>query len=307
MIKLFPYTPPTARYKPGRVPSYAQRNKEMDLAQMTSKQAKAEAQRMLTAGMSPQTLRAIDLLSTGGIFSAARLGMAERTLRKLAQRRLLERIKINRLETPEGYSNARFAFLGPGLYTLGQVGLEIATMRHDVTPPTGYPFYLPARISHDLVTNEIVLRLAEAMGERGWDVEWVGKTEAALHASGQVHALVEPDALIRFRRNGEERAFLLEYHNEERQSQAENKVKQYERAYADGDWRTAWEVETFPPVLAVCSHAIVRTGYVNAIQGRRARCVYYGKMLKSILGENVDEWFRIDINQKQSILPLNNH
>lgn len=299
MIKLFPYTPPTVRYKPGRVPSYAQRNKEMDLAQMTSKQAKAEAQRMLTAGMSPQTLRAIDLLSTGGIFSAARLGMAERTLRKLAQRRLLERIKINHLETPEGYSDSSFAFLGPGLYTLGQVGLEIATMRHDVTPPTGYPFYLPARIAHDLVTNEIVLRLAEAMGERGWDVEWVGKAEAVLHA------LVEHDALIRFRRNGEERAFLLEYHNEERPSQAENKVKQYERAHADGDWRTAWEVETFPPVLAVCSHALVRTGYVNAIQGRRTRCVYYGKMLKSILEDgNIRDWVNISTNKREDILPI---
>ena len=60
---------------------------------MTTKQIKAEAQRVLTAGLSPQTLRAIDLLATGGVFSGSHLGMAERTLRMLAQWRLLDRVK----------------------------------------------------------------------------------------------------------------------------------------------------------------------------------------------------------------------
>ena len=80
MITLFPSHTPTVRYRPGRIPKYAQRNQEVDLAQMTPKQAKTEAQRVLTAGLSPQTLRLLDLLATGGVFSAARLGLADRTL-----------------------------------------------------------------------------------------------------------------------------------------------------------------------------------------------------------------------------------
>ena len=131
----------------------------------------------------------------------------------------------------------------------------------------------------------------------------LGRYEGALRETGQARTLVEPDALIRFRRDGQERAFLLEYHNEEKASRAEDKVKRYENACANGDWRGAWEVETFPPVLAVCLHPIVSTGYVNAVQGRRTRCVYYGKMLKSILDGNINGWVNISTNTKEDILP----
>lgn len=222
----------------------------------------------------------------------------------LTQWRLLDRVKINPGETPQKYSGPAFSFLGPSLYSLGPVGVEIATQRHGVLPPTGYQLYLPTRVIHDLIVNEIVLRLAQAIGERGWEVEWLGKYEGTLRETGQERTLVEPDALIRFRRDGQERAFLLEYHNEDKSSRAEDKVKRYEAAYADGDWRKAWEVDTFPPVLAVCLHPIVSTGYINTLQGRRTRCVYYGKMLKPILDGNVSDWVNISTNEREDILPV---
>lgn len=246
--------------------------------------------------------RVLDLLATGGVLSTNRLDSAERTLRKWAQMRLLDRLVVSEQELRQQLSGFGLEDAQPALYTLGPVGIEIATGRHDVPPPTGYQGYSLSRVLHDVITNEIVLRLAETIGTHGWTVEWLGKYEGALTDKGQ-KPILEPDALIRFRKGAEEHAFLLEYHNEDKQSRAALKVEKYEIAFNEGNWRQRWEVEKFPPVLVVFWQPIVGTGYKSAVEGKRMNCTYFGKTLKVLLEGKLDEWMNIATSQKESILP----
>lgn len=304
MITLYP-APNLFRFKPGRPPASSRRTAD-DFVPNSPHQAKAEARRILSAGLSPQAWRCIDLLSTGGVLSAARLGslgVSERSLQRLARARILERLVQNGDELRKNME--MFGLDGdqhPILYMLGPVGTEIATQRHEVPPPGGYQGYSISRVLHDVITNEIVLRLAEAIGTYGWTVEWLGKYEGALTDKGQKQIL-EPDALIRFRRNGEEHAFLLEYHNEDKQTRAALKVEKYEVAFSEGNWRERWEVETFPSVLAVFWQPIVGEGYKNAVDGKRLNCTYFGKTLKALMEGKLDEWMNVATNKKESKLP----
>lgn len=304
MITLYP-VPDLPRFKPGRPPANSRKTTD-DFAPNNPHQAKAEARRILSAGLSPQAWRSIDLLATGGVLSAERLGSfgtSERTLQRLAKAWVLERLVRDGDEVRrslEGFgleSKQR-----PNLYTLGPVGIEIATGRHDVPPPSGYQGYSLSRVLHDVITNEIVLRLAEAIGA-GWTVEWLGKYEGTLTDKAQKQVLLEPDALIRFRKDGEERALLLEYHNEDKRSRAALKVEKYEAAFNEGNWRERWEVETFPPVLAVFHQPIVGVGYKSAVEGKRLHCAYYGKTLKAVLDGKLDEWVNVASSEKETILP----
>ncbi len=314
MITLYP-APNLSRFKPGRPPASSRKAAE-DFIPNSPHQAKAEARRILSAGLSPQAWRTIDLLSAGGVFSAGRLsslGMSQRSLQRLARTRILERLIQDgdelrqSLETFGLDGDQRLVQDGEELrsvlYMLGPVGIEIATQRHDVPPPSGYQGYSLSRVMHDVITNEIVLRLADAIGTRGWTVEWLGKYEGALTDKTQKQVILEPDALIRFRKGDEERAFLVEYHNEDKQSRAALKVEKYEAAFNEGNWRLRWEVETFPPVLVVFWQPIVGIGYQNAVSGKNLKCAYYGKMLKAIIEGKLDEWKNISTDKKENILP----
>jgi len=306
MITLYP-APNLSRFRPGRPPASSRKTVD-DSIPSNSYQAKAEARRILSSGLSPQAWRVIDLLATGGVLSARRLGSlvdaSQRSLQRLAKAWVLERliqdadVLRQNLET-FGLEDDQH----PILYTLGPVGIEIATGRHDVPPPNGYQGYSLSRVLHDVLANEIVLRLAEAIGAHDWTVEWLGKYEGTLTDKAQKQVLLEPDALIRFRQDGKERAFLLEYHNEDKQSRAALKVEKYEAAFGEGNWRERWEVESFPPVLAVFHHPIVGVGYKNAVAGKRLNCAYYGKTLKTLLEGKLDEWVNIASGQKEELLP----
>jgi hypothetical protein len=156
---------------------------------------------------------------------------------------------------------------------------------------------------HDIAANEVILRLADEIGTRGWVVDWLGKYEGTLTDKNGKYTLLEPDGLIRFRKDGYERAFLLEYHNEDKQSRAAMKVEKYEKAFSEGNWREQWEVETFPPVLVVFQKAIVGTGYQNATNGKKLNCTFYGKTLKAILEGKLDDWKNIGKDKRENILP----
>ncbi len=305
MITLYP-APCLPRFKPGRPPTRSRKATD-DVVLSSPHQTKAEARRILSAGISPQVWRILDLLSTGGVFSAKRLGffdVSERTLQRLAQTLILERLIQDKGELRRNLE--LYGLDGdnhPVLYMLGPVGIEIATQRHDVPPPVGYQGYPINRVLHDVITNEIVLRLADAIGARGWTVEWLGKYEGALMDKTQKQVILEPDALIRFRKGGDERAFLIEYHNEDWQARAALKVEKYEAAFSEGNWRQRWEVETFPQVLVVFWQPIVGTGYKNAVESRRLNCAYFGKTLKAVTEGKLDEWINVASAQKTSILP----
>ena len=305
MITLYPK--PTFSKSVINTPAFARRNNVKANEQMTIQQAKLEAARIASGGLSPRTWRLLDLLATGGVLSSRWLPpLTERTMRNLAVMRLFERLSLDAAEIHMHFAEMGLDEKKPILYTLGPVGVELATTRHYVAPPGGYQAYTPMRVMHDIAANEIVLRLANEMGGRGWSVDWLGKYEGVLtDKSGKV-TLLEPDALVRYRKDGKDGgdgAFLLEYHNEDWQTRAATKIEKYEKAFSEGTWREQWEVETFPPVLAVFLKAIVGTGYQNATRSKKLNCTYYGKTLKAMLEGKLDDWKNVATDKKESILP----
>jgi len=303
MITLYPK--PTFTSKPTiNTPSFARRSKIKTSEQMTPQQAKIEASRIASGGMSPRTWRTLDLLATGGVLSTRWLPpLANRTMREWCGLRLFDRLSLDPVEIQGHFSEMGLDEKKPTLYTLGPVGVELATIRHDAIPPGGYQAYTSMRVMHDIATNEIILRLADEIGTRGWVVEWLGKYEGVLTDKSGKYNLLEPDGLIRFRKDGYERAFLLEYHNEDWKTRAVSKVEKYEKAFSEGNWREQWEVETFPPVLVVFQKAIVGAGYQSATSGKKLNCTYYGKTLKAILEGKLDDWKNINKDKRENILP----
>jgi hypothetical protein len=305
MITLYPK--PTFSKSIINTPAFARRNNVKAIEQMTLQQAKLEAARIASGGLSPRTWRLLDLLATGGILSSRWLPpLTERAMRNLSAMRLFERLSLGASEIRTHFSEMGFEEKNPILYTLGPVGVELATTRHYVAPPGGYQAYTPMRVMHDIATNEIVLRLADEMGGRGWSVDWLGKYEGVLTDKSGKGILLEPDALVRYRKDGKDGgdgAFLLEYHNEDWQTRAATKVEKYEQAFSEGNWREQWEVETFPPVLVVFLKAIVGAGYQNVARSKKLNCVYYGKTLKAMLEGKLDDWKNVATDKKESILP----
>ena len=305
MINLYPK--PTFTKSVINTPAFARRNNGKAIDQMTPQQAKLEAARIASGGLSPRTWRILDLLATAGGLSSRWLPpLSERTMRNLGTMRLFERLSLDSTEIRNHFLEMGLEEKKPILYTLGPVGVELATTRHTVPPPGGYQAYTPTRVMHDIAANEVVLRLEDELGGRGWSVEWLGKYEGVLTDKSGKGILLEPDALIRFRKDGKEGgdgAFIVEYHNEDWQTRAARKVEKYEKSFADGNWREQWEVETFPPVLVVFLKAIVGAGYQNATNSKKLNCTYYGKTLKAMLEGKLDDWKNVATDKKESILP----
>jgi hypothetical protein len=186
---------------------------------------------------------------------------------------------------------------------LGPVGVEIASTRHNCAPPVGYQHYTLTRVMHDVICNEVVLRLADYWGGQGWEVEWLGKYEATLNPKDGSASLLEPDAFLRIQRDGVEQAFVLEYHNERKSIRAAQKVKAYETAYSEGNWKDKWQVESFPPVLVVFWQVIVGEGYLEALQGKNLNCGFYGRWLAKVLEGDLGKWRDLRAKSTVELLP----
>lgn len=299
MIKLHP-APITSAYHRRRSPNHSAhaRSKPLDLS--VPGQAKAEARRIISVGLPARIWRIIDLLACGGVLPASHLGVSDRVLKWWMQRLVLEKVVSDPAELNYITKQVGLQTMG-GLYALSPVGVEIAALRHEVQPPSGYQGYTLMRVMHDVVVNEIVLRLAERLAAGGWNVEWLGKYEGTL-TDKNGKPILEPDAVIRFYKDDQEKAFVLEYHNEDRRARAAMKVEKYEAAFNDGNWRQQWEVETFPPVLVVFWQPIVGTGYQQAVGTRKLNCTYYGKTLKAVLEGKLDEWQSINRDKKETLI-----
>jgi hypothetical protein len=307
MITLYP-KPNMTQTLNNNTPTFARRHKSEKNEQvlLTQQQARLEAARILSGGLSPRLWRMLDLLAAGGVLSTRWLpALAASNMRHWCQLRVFERISLDPTEIQDHFDAMGIQEKKPTLYMLGPVGIEIASIRFDVAPPSGYQGYTAMRVMHDIAANEVVLRLADGIGEKGWTVDWLGKYESILLDKNQ-RPILEPDALIRYRKDGRqggEGALLLEYHNEDWQTRAATKVEKYEKAFVEGNWREQWEVETFPPVLTVFFKAIVGTGYQNATRARKLNCTYYGKTLKAMLEGKLNEWTNVATDKKENILP----
>ena len=238
---------------------------------ITRREAKARAARLLTDGrISATQQRVLASLAVAGVLSEAQLhrllGVSGRSLRRYQQRHLLDRLyifppKLQALGLENGY---------PRLYKLGQVGLAIA--QHDQAQvPSGYEGFGVHKLTHDVLANELLLRVTLAAVDRGFDPIWLNKYEATVHDdSGR--ATLEPDGMLVLRHERDAtRRILLEYHNEDDGRRTAEKVRRYEEAIRDGHWRRAWNCDAFPTILISWSHNAVATGYQEAIAQQHHR------------------------------------
>jgi len=297
MIDLsFSFSSTTISNRSGRPPAYPK--------ELTSFQIKQEAVRLQTLGLSPQAWQVLDWLSVGGVMSTNQLQIKPRTLRKYAHAHLLARLPFPSNELAPEFSKYGLPY-NPSethLYVLGPVGLEIVTRRHEYPPLTGHLSYPLARTMHDVILNEIVLRLAAFVSQQGWNITWMGTNTATLFDAEKTRQILEPDAMLIFQKEAQAQRFCLEYHNEDKQTRAEQKVQKYQAAYEAGTWRQQWEADAFPTVLAVFEKEIVGIGYQATLKERRTNVTFCGKLLVGVLQDNLAEWANFATGERIAIL-----
>lgn len=289
----YQFTPATPPKTPGRKPVTPV------IDSMTSKEVKERARSLLVGGLSPTAWHVIDILAQTGVATLTQLNVSRSVMLKYGRSFI-----VSRLQIPPHVVRDELNTLLPGnhLYTLGPVGIELAKMR-GLTPSTGHMAYPLARVMHDVILTEILLRISRHAVERGWSVTWHGTAEAALFDAEHKRELLEPDALLRLTRDGQERLFAVEYHNEDKRSRAERKVDQYENVAAvhAAEWMAQWETDTFPALLAVFQRDIVGKGYVDKLAGMQPRVRFYGKLLGGVLKGNLDEWLNLSTRTKDNL------
>jgi len=272
---------------------------------ITPQAAQIAARNLLQQGLSKTLEHTLGLLMAAGVLPQYRLPVSGRALRNYHRRRLLDRLAYTSAEVREvllSYGlpvpdNAERCLL----YTLGPVGIELVKEIHHVPPPSGFLGAPLERLIHDLVVNEIVLRLSESAMSAGWTPVWLSKYEANLRR-GEV-AILEPDAFLRFKKEEKEFAVLIEYHNEDKRSRAVDKVRKYEAAYKEKEiWSEQWEVETFPPVLAVYREKIVGQGYFDEIKDNPGKVNFYGRSLDGFF-QDLTFWFDFKQQARVKIFP----
>ena len=270
---------------------------------MTPQQVNNEAVLAMEQGLSSLAWIALDLLFAGGIMTVDQLGLTQRTLRRYANRRIVDRYAFTPSFVAQRLGEYGLPVESGELYSLGPVGARIAEIRHGVKPASGFLAYPVERVLHDVLVNEIVLRISAEAEEHEWKVIWASKYESSLFRDDV--PILEPDAFIRLERDGDIRAFLIEYHNEDKRTRAIQKVRQYERAWDSDLWQEPWEVSEFPPLLAVFRKEIVGEGYLDGIkESAPVDCVYYGRVLASALAEGgLADWFHINAKKKGNVFP----
>jgi hypothetical protein len=255
--------------------------------------------------LSPRMARVLERLAMGGVMNAWQLGAPLRSLKHYAALELIQQVVLPKenvaewvnLFVPDRREETKLKF-----YCLGPVGEQITRQRFSFAPLTGYLLYTPARVLHDLILNEIVLRLAGAAREAGWRTFWAGTNAAEIRSGSE--QLIEPDALLILEKGEERKAFAIEYHNEEdKRQRAFDKVRRYERARERREaWMSAWQVETFPPVLAVFRDQAVGLGYRDAVKELNAKGVYYAKILDGVAAGNLREWLNVVTGSREAVL-----
>ena len=272
---------------------------------MSVQQARLKADSLLASGLPDSLDDAVNLLSSGGVMTAAQLGYSPRTFRDYRQLRVVDRLPINTDKTVPKHKEYGLPLTerkrDTHLFVLGPVGVEIVKIRHQFTPSDGFVGYNLDRLMHDVIVNELVLRVGAQAMAHGWDVLWLGEKQAILYQEDQ--PLVRPDAMIRLKKGAEERIYLLEYHNEDKSTRATGKVQTYERVHGGGVWQDGWNTDEFPTILAAYRKPVVGRGYKEALEERsRVNATYYGRGLATLL-ESLDAWFNFTQGRIEHVWP----
>jgi hypothetical protein len=252
----------------------------------------------------------IYMLAHGGVLSSDQLSflVAESTLDDYTQadKRMLDRLPYSSDEVIAAFQEHGLPCESekPRLYVLGPVGIELARRQLEMTPVTGYLSYSLERIMHDVITNEIILRLYRFGKQHGWRIALSGTSEGALYSADYSHKILEPDALVTMQKDDEEPLlFCIEYHNEDHRTRAERKIDKYELVRANNEkiWQTTWETDNFPGVLAVFRKRIVGEGYHDKLKAEPVGVQFYGKLLKGVMQDNLAEWANFTSGQKEPL------
>jgi hypothetical protein len=290
-------------------PAYRVRGHRSQRSDVSSNEAKHRAQLLLASGrLSPLLAKVVETLAVAGVLTSAQLhqvaGVSLRTLRRYHYQHVLDRLYV----TPTTLSAAGLAPdpIALRLYTLGAVGSALATLHQPARLlPSGYTGYGMHRITHEVLTNEVVIRLAHAAVSLGYEPLWHSKYEATVHDDAG-RPVLEPDARLVLRRGTERHHYVVEYHNEAYGSRAEQKVRKYEATYRDGHWQRAWNTSEMPTVLVVWAHKAVGTGYREAVEAARARglrCTYLGKPWQAVIsGERPLQWLNFNTGKLVELL-----
>lgn len=275
-------------------------------ADLTPSQANKLAHMILAGGLSSNAWQMLDRLAMGGVLGTWQLcqpALSARSIRKYASQYLITRLPFQSVQLMAAFQEYGLPFAPEtSLYILGPVGLEIVKMRHEAAPLTGYLAYPLRRVMHDVLANEIVLRIATSAQAYGWQATWLSKYEATLTVDGQ--ALLEPDGMLRLRKGDIVRLFCLEYHNEDHQTRAWHKVMLYERVFHKTDlWQAHWDTDEFPKILAVFAKEIVGKGYRATLKEYgKTFGQYYGKFLAGVLADQVTEWLHLGGEVRENLL-----
>ncbi len=277
---------------------------------LSEKEAQHTASRVLKErSLSPLAFQTVDVLTTAGVLTTGQLqaitNVSIRSLRRYHFQHL-----VNHLYAPEKLTAFPFTAIATNtlrLYTLGTLGLAIATEKGNLVP--SYTGYSSHQITHDVLCNQVVLNLIQYGKSKGYSPIWYGKYEARVYGSesGKTKCVLEPDAMLVFTKpNMAKRAFIIEYHNEDHRNRTRDKVERYEREARNQYWRDTWPLDDFPIVLAAFTNKAVADGYTDAIgdvRGRGLRCRFLGKQFVVNDSQPV-QWWDFDAKKMIDIFSL---
>ncbi|GEM_PF-842513 len=313
-------TPPIVKRRAGRAPNPpAVTDSDGNVTRIvTTNQAEQVAFQKLRSGLSEQQIAMIDNLGQGGVMTAHQLqavtGLSYARLKQSQSELLLDRVRLLPDLHPQRLIDSGLVEAsdksGAMVYTLGMVGMALAKQR--LAPykpaPSGYIGFNGTRIIHDLMVNEIVLRMGKRAAELGWQLQWIHKQRASVFDE-KGNAMIEPDALLLLRHPATqiERMLALEYHNEDRGARAKMKVDKYHQTFLSNRWNEGWDTKTMPAVAAVFRNDFVGQDYFACVKeattknGLKVR--FIGKSLSDMLSLNADEGW-VDFATRKTSYPL---
>ena len=276
----------------------------LKIKKMSAYEAKQEAQYLIRSNRVKRGTylsNVVDLLAEAGVLTEDQLmeltSASRRTLQRYRQKAYLD------VAIASDIVASLFEKRNLKVYCLGPIGLAIAEMKHGIIPK-GYIQEKTDRVTHDLLCNQVFYHLYKEAITYKYVAILKGKYEATLHDQ-KGRPILEPDAMIVLRHEvtGEEKVFLVEYHNEDFSSRAAGKVRKYEYIYSNADWRDRWNVETFPTILISTTHLAPAHGYKEDIdqrkQGMGVKCRYMIKSISKLMSGEGGRLRWVDLEQNQ--------
>lgn len=272
-------------------------------------EAKQEALLMIRRGLitpSSKLYQVIALLGTAGVLTQEQLlelgNISKRTLGRYRQRGILDIVPMPR--TINELLKAK------RIWALGPIGVQLSKIQLELVP-TGYLEGQIDNISHDVLCNNVYVEVLRAATSFGYTAILKSRYEASIK-DFRNSQILQPDAMIILHHDmtGEEKTFVVEYHNENYSSRASEKIKKYEHVYREGYWQDQWNLEAFPSILIVTTHRAPAMGYKKDIeqrqQGAGVRCTYLIKPLRTFLdgSQSPLNWLDLDKNKTVNLLKL---